>query len=552
MARCIQSWNVFLAVAMMHGPCLGATFDLESARKMTLDTPAAIDTLAQELQPLGPRLDVVFANRNEWSSGVRVAAALARCASQYPVPAGTHTGPTGQGPSLLDAPACLAARLAGDEEATRLAVEGSRSRLRELPAHFKRGSTQWYDRTLYEFVSAALVLATMTPIREGRPEPADATLLLGLLDDDQKPVEPRIELAYALLAAQWADPARAATAPFDKDVRLAFVRLGLAEGGRLGTLLLPAHRREDPEFSRRLEVYPDTIEALRQMGKAAALKETPWPDVWPAVVQPISLEALGPLQVEYMRGYYEAKGDDVPSVDASQRVLQYVADPYRAELVRKVKGRYLYDEAVWELTWRRTPAPQTLRALMEAGYVPWRVDVTRAVPRLLFDPPPQPLPGAHVPRAPPPLRQMTFAAFRKLMPDTAARVIAAVVPPGCSASLQSVYVESDVARGIAFALCTASSPSAQLIGLRFDPTRVVRVEGIEYSMGRGGSKPAVVAVYDADRDGFYEVLLDEEENIGVKDPGREPWLLEEYQGVFRYFHADPPRVWTAPDAGPAR
>ena len=467
MTRGVQTRNAFLAVAMTLVPCLAASFEPESARRRALDTPAAIDDLAQELQPLGSGLDIVFANRKDWPTGVRVAAALARCASQYPVPPGTQTGPRGQGPSLLDAPACLIATLGVDEEARRRAVEGARSRLRELPAKFKRGPTEWYDRSLYEFVTAGLVLGTLTPIREGRPEPADAELLRGLLADDQKPVRPRIELAYALLAARWADPARAATAPFDRDVRRAFVRLGLAEGGRLGTLLLPAHRREDPEFSRRLTAYPDTIDALRNMGKAAALRETPWPDVWPQVVQPITLEALGPLQVEYMRGYYEAKGDDAPSNDASLRVLQYVADQYRAELVRKVKGRYLYDEALWELTWRMAPAPETRRALIEAGYVPWRIDVTRAVPRLLFDPPPQPLPGAHVPRSPAPLRRMTFAKFRSLMPDAAARIVAAIVPLECSDSLQSVYVESDTSRGIAFALCTAHSPSPQLVGLRF-------------------------------------------------------------------------------------
>ncbi len=108
---------------------------------------------------------------------------------------------------------------------------------------------------MYEFVAAGLVLGTLTPIREGRPEPGDEQVLLGLLDDGQKPLEPRIELAYALLATQWADPARVATTPFDEGVRLAFVRLGLAEGGKLGTLLLPAHRREDAEFSRRLAAY---------------------------------------------------------------------------------------------------------------------------------------------------------------------------------------------------------------------------------------------------------------------------------------------------------
>jgi hypothetical protein len=243
-----------------------------------------------------------------------------------------------------------------------------------------------------------------------------------------------------------------------------------------------------------------------------------------------------------MRGYYEAKGDDDFSNDASLRVLQYVADNYRAELVRKVKGRYLYDEAVWELTWRRAPAPETLRALIEAGHVPWRVDVTRTVPRLVFDSPPQPLPGAHVPRSPAPLQRMTFARFRRIMPDTAARIIAAIVPPECSDSVQSVYVEHDASHGIAFELCTGHFPSPELVGLRFDPTSVVRVEGIKYSTGRGGSKPAVVAVYDADHDGLYEVLLDEKDNIGVKSPDREPWLLEEYRGVFRYFHADPPRA----------
>ena len=137
------------------------------------------------------------------------------------------------------------------------------------------------------------------------------------------------------------------------------------------------------------------------------------------------------------------------------------------------------------------------------------------------------------------------------MPDTAARIIAAIVPPECADSLQSVYVESDVSRGIAFELCTAHSPSPQLLGLRFDPTSVVPVEGIRYSTSRDGSHPAVVAVYDADRDGRYEVLLDEEENIGLKSPYREPWLLEEYQGVFRYFQADPPRARTPTDASPA-
>jgi hypothetical protein len=73
---------------------------------------------------------------------------------------------------------------------------------------------------------------------------------------------------------------------------------------------------------------------------------------------------------------------------------------------------------------------------------------------------------------------------------------------------------------------------------------VARVEGIEYSVSDRGVHPAVVAVYDADRDGRYEVLLDDRENIGVKSTDREPWLLEEYQGVFRYFQADPPRDGT--------
>ena len=552
MARCIQSWNAFLVVSMALVPCLAASFELESARRRTVDTPAAIDSLAQELQPLGSGLDVVFADRKDWPTGVRVAAALARCAVQYPAPPGTQTGPRGKGPSLIDAPACLIATLGSDDEAKRLAVEGARGRLRELPAKFKRGPTEWYDRSLHDFVTAGLVLGTLTPIREGRPEPEDAELLLGLLADEHKPLIPRIELAYALLAAQWTDPARVATAPFDRDVRLAFVRLGLAEGGRLGTLSLPAHRREDPEFSRRLTANADTIEALRKMGKAAALREKPWPDVWPQVVQPITLEALGPLQVEYMQGFYEAKGDDDLSSDASMRVLQYVPDKYRADLVRRVKGRYLYDEALWELTSRMQPTPETRRALLEAGYVPWRVDVTGAVPRLLFDPPPQPLPGAHVPRSPAPLRRLTFAKFRKLMPDTAARIVAAIVPRECSDSLQSVYVESHVSRGIAFDLCTAHLPSPQLVGLRFDRTSVVRVEGIKYSMSRVQRGPAVVSVYDADRDGLYEVLLDDEDNIGVQSSSREPWLLEEYGGVFRYFQADPPRVRTPSDANPAR
>ena len=232
------------------------------------------------------------------------------------------------------------AALGADEEAKRLAVEAARSRLRELPAKFKRGPTEWYDRSLYEFATAGLVLGTLTPIREGRPEPADADLLLGLLHDDQKPLEPRIELVYALLAAQWANPDHTPAAQFDRDVRFAFVRLGLAEGGKVGILLLPSHQREDPEFSQRLAAYPDTNEALQKMGQAAALRATPWPDVWPSVVQPRTLEVLGPLQVEYMRGFYEAKGDAVVSYDAGWRVLQYVADPYRAQLIRKVKGRY--------------------------------------------------------------------------------------------------------------------------------------------------------------------------------------------------------------------
>jgi hypothetical protein len=540
MIRCIPSSTSVLAVAITLFPCLSAGFELESARRMTLDTPAAIDSLAQELQPLGSKLDVVFVDRKEWPTGVRVAAAIARCASQYPIPPDPPTGPRGEGPSFLDAPACLMATLGADEEAKRLAVEAARSRLRELPSKFKRGTTEWYDRSLYEFVTAGLVLGTLMPIHEGRPQSADTDLLLTLLHDDEKPLGPRIELVYALLAARWANSARTVAVPFDQDVRLAFVRLGLAEGGKIGTLLLPAHGREDPEFSRRLTSYPDTNEALRKMGVAAALNETPWPDVWPSVVQPRTLEVLGPLQVEYMRGFYEAKGDDVLSSDASLRVLQYMADPYRAEVIRKVKGRYLYDEAVWELTWRRTPAPETERALLETGYVPWRVDVTRAVPRLLFDPPPPPLPGAYVPRLPAPLKRMTFAKFRRLMPDTAARIAAASAPPACSDALQSVFVDGDLSRGIAFELCTARSP-AQLIGLSFDQQSVARVEGIEYDMSNGGVKPAVVAVYDADRDGLYEVLLDDEEYIGIKSADREPWLLEAYEGVFRYFRADPPR-----------
>jgi hypothetical protein len=398
---------------------------------------------------------------------------------------------------------------------------------------------------LYEFATAGLVLGTLTPIREGRPEPADADLLLGLLHDDQKPLEPRIELVYALLAARWAGADQTAAAQFDQYVRLAFVRLGVAEGGKVGTLALTAHRREDPEFSRRLKAYPDVIEALRKMGRAAALKETPWPDVWPSVVQPRALEILGPLQVAYMRGYYEAKGDDVVGNDAGLRVLQYMEDPYRAELIRQVKGRYLYDDAMWELTWHRIPAPETERALIEAGYVPWRVDVSQAVPRLFFDPPSPPLRGAHVAPSPLPLERMTFEEFRGLMPDTAAR-IAASAQPDYPGSLQSVYVESDRSRGIAFELCTRQEPT-QLIGLRFDETTVTRVEGIDYILSRIDVHPAVVAVYDADRDGRYEVLLDDEENIGVKSPDREPWLLEEYRGVFRYFQADPPR-----DGTPAR
>jgi hypothetical protein len=524
-------------------PSLAASFELESARGLPADTPEAIDNLTRYLQPLGSKLDVVFADRKAWPTGVRVAAAIARCASQYTLPPDSHAGPRGQGTSFLDAPACLMARLGADEEATRMAVEAARSRLRELPAKFQRGRTEWYDQSLHEFVTAGLVLGTLTTIREGRPESADADLLLGLLHDDRKPLRTRIELVYALLAARWADPDHAAAGQFDRDVRFAFVRLGLAEGGTVGSLLLPVHDREDPEFSRRLAAYPDTIEALQKMGRAAALQETPWPDVWPSAVQPRTLEVLGPLQVAYMRGYYEAKGDDVVSNDASLRVVQYVADPYRAELVRQVKGRYLYDQAVWELTWRRTPAPETERALIEAGYVPWRVDVTRAVPRLLFDPPSQPLRGAHVARSPAPLRRMTFEKFRRLMPDTAARIIAASVPPECAHSLQSVYVESDPSRGIAFELCLTHSPP-QLVGLRFDRTTVARVEGIEYSVSDRGVHPAVVAVYDADRDGRYEVLLDDRENIGVKSTDREPWLLEEYQGVFRYFQADPPRDGT--------
>ncbi len=72
-------------------------------------------------------------------------------------------GPRGQGPSFLDAPACLMAALGVDEEAKRLAVEAARRRLRELPAKFKRGPTQWYDRSLYEFATAGLVLGTLTP-----------------------------------------------------------------------------------------------------------------------------------------------------------------------------------------------------------------------------------------------------------------------------------------------------------------------------------------------------------------------------------------------------
>ncbi len=70
---------------------------------------------------------------------------------------------------------------------------------------------------------------------------------------------------------------------------------------------------------------------------------------------------------------------------------------------------------------------------------------------------------------------------------------------------------------------------------------MVRIEGIEYSLSGRGPHPAVVAVYDADRNGLYEVLLDDKENIGVKSSYREPVLLEEYRGVFRYFQADPPR-----------
>ncbi len=46
--------------------------------------------------------------------------------------------------------------------------------------------------------------------------------------------------------------------------------------------------------------------------------------------------------------------------------------------------------------------------------------------------------------------------IRRLMPDTAARIIAAIVPAECADSLQSVYVESDVSRGIAFELCTGT------------------------------------------------------------------------------------------------
>jgi hypothetical protein len=272
MKRCIPSRKVFLAILMMLVPSLAASFELASARKMRLIAPAAIDDLTRELQPLGSKLDAVFADRNAWPTGVRVAAAIARCASQYPVPTDSHTGPRGQGPSFLDAPACLLATIGADEEARHLAVEAARIRLRELPANFKRGRQEWYNRTLYEFATAGLVLGTLTPIREGRPEPADADLLLGLLHDDQKPLEPRIELVYALLAARWAGADQTAAAQFDQYVRLAFVRLGVAEGGKVGTLALTAHRREDPEFSRRLKAYPDVIEALRKMGRAAALQ----------------------------------------------------------------------------------------------------------------------------------------------------------------------------------------------------------------------------------------------------------------------------------------
>jgi hypothetical protein len=535
-------WNACVLIGLGFASFIASGFELESARKLDPDTPAAIDDLAQILQPLGPQLDIVFTQSRDWPTGTRVAAALARCAEQYAPFSAVNFGPRGEGPSLLDAPPCLVAKLENDPEARQRALAGARMQLAKLPVRFKPGQQQAYDRSLYDFVTAGLVLASLTPIRGGRPMPSDAELLLGLLNDEQKPIIPRLELAYALLAAQWLDPARAATQPFDQQVRSAWVRLALAEFGTLGAQWLPAHKREDPVFIRHLATYPDVIEALRSAGALAARKEGVSADVGSRVVQPLTLEALGPLQVEYMHGYYETKGDELQSRDAGKHVLQYVADDYRAELVRTVHSRYLYDEAVWELTWRRGSMPATLRALIEVGYVPWKVDLSRAQPRLLFDPPPAPLPGAHVPRAPRPLRYMTFVQFREVMPETAARIIAATSNPECSSSVKSIYVENDLSRGIAFELCPPRYATTQLVGLRFDPTQVVRVSGIEYDARRGGSRPAVLAVYDADRDGLYEVLLDEEEDIAAKSRYRTPWLLEEYQGVFRYFHADPPRL----------
>jgi len=95
MMRCI-SWKTLLTVVTLV-PSVAASFELESARRMPVDTPEAIDELTRYLQPLGSKLDVVSADRKAWPIGVRAAAAIARCASQYPMPPHTHTGPRGQG-----------------------------------------------------------------------------------------------------------------------------------------------------------------------------------------------------------------------------------------------------------------------------------------------------------------------------------------------------------------------------------------------------------------------------------------------------------------------
>jgi hypothetical protein len=235
--------------------------------------------------------------------------------------------------------------------------------------------------------------------------------------------------------------------------------------------------------------------------------------------------------VPYLRGFYEAKGDDPPSQDAGLRPLDHVPDEYRAELLHTVKGRYLYDEAVLYASWFRDAGPLMLRELFEAGYVPWHFDESRTPARLTFDAPAPPLPGAHVPRAPRRLPRLTLARFRRLQPGIADRMLAQVSPDDHCEPPDDVHVERGNTRGIAFFTCYGSP--LQLVGVRFGEGTVARLEGVEFSIARGLESRHVTAVYDADRDGRYEVQL---------EANGDAELLEEYEGRFRYFHADAPVV----------